>query len=108
MQVGESDQDRSKMQKIMRGTDMELEGLVMEAEFDRLQRHPDSTFLVQAKQDADSYRERSCEEGLVAIRCAFISSRCRSAFKSWKNVYCPQTWSHHWIGVGFADRMGLE
>ena len=38
MQVDESDQDRSKRQKIMHGTDMELEGLVMEAEFDRLQR----------------------------------------------------------------------
>ena len=38
MQVDESDQDRSKRQKIMHGTDMELEGLVMEAEFDRFQR----------------------------------------------------------------------
>ena len=37
-QVDESDQDRSKRQKIMHGTDMDLEGLVMEAEFDRLQR----------------------------------------------------------------------
>ena len=32
------------------GTDMELEGLVMEAEFDRLQRCSDLSFLVQAKQ----------------------------------------------------------
>ena len=38
MQVDESDQDRSKRQKIMHGTDMELEGVVMEAEFDRFQR----------------------------------------------------------------------
>ena len=37
-QVDESDQDRSKRQKIMHGTDMELIGLVMEAEFDRFQR----------------------------------------------------------------------
>ena len=32
--------------------------LVMEAEFDRLQRYSDSSFLVQAKQDADSYQDK--------------------------------------------------
>ena len=58
MQLDESDQDHSKRQKIMHGTDMELEGLVMEAEFDRLQRYSDSSFLVQAKQAADSYLDK--------------------------------------------------
>ena len=56
MQVDESDQDGSKRQKIAHGTDLELVGLVMEAEFDRLQRCLDrSFFLRQAKQDTDSY-----------------------------------------------------
>ena len=114
MQIVESDQDRSERQKVVHGTDMELEGLVMEAEFDRIQRYADRSFLVQA---TDSYldkivfqrlqEERSCEEGLVAVRCAFISSRGRSVFKFWKNVFCPRAWSHPWICVGFADRMGL-
>ena len=46
MQV--DDQDRSKRQKVTHGTGMELEGLVMEAEFDRLQRYA----------DADSYLDK--------------------------------------------------
>ena len=55
MQVDESDQNGSKRQKIAHGTDLELVGLVMEAEFDRLQRCSDrSFFLRQAKQDTDS------------------------------------------------------
>ena len=116
MQVDESDQDRSKRQKVVHGTDMELEELVMEAELDRLQRYADRSFLAQARQDTDSTltkllpdcKERSCEEGVVAVRCAFTSSRGRCVFKSWKNLFCPQAWSHPWIGVGFADRMGLE
>ena len=98
MQVDESDQDRSKRQKVVHGTGMELEGLVMEAEFNRLQRYSDRSFLVQAMQDTDSYldkivskdcmeRERSCEEGLVTVRCAFVSSRGRSVFKSWKTCF---------------------
>ena len=72
----------------------------MEAEFGRLQRYADRSFLVQAKQDTDSYLdkiifqrlqgERSCEEGLVAVRCSFICSRGRSVLKSWKNVFCPR------------------
>ena len=41
MQVDETDQDRSKKQKVVHGTDIELEELVMEAEFDRLQRCAD-------------------------------------------------------------------
>ena len=49
MQVDESDQDPSKKQKVAHGTDMELEGLVMEAEFDRFQREADRSFLLQAK-----------------------------------------------------------
>ena len=39
MQVDESNQDSSKKQKVTDGADMELEGLVMESERDRLQRY---------------------------------------------------------------------
>ena len=39
---------------ISHGTDVELEGLVKESEFDRLQR----SFLVQAKQDTDAYLDK--------------------------------------------------
>ena len=55
MQVDESDHDHSKRQKLVHGTDMELEGVVMEAEFDRLQRYSVRSFLVLAKQDTDSF-----------------------------------------------------
>ena len=41
MQVDESNQDSSKRQKVTHGTDMELEGLVMESERGRLQRYSD-------------------------------------------------------------------
>ena len=41
MQVGESNQDSSKRQKVTHGADMELEGLVMDSERDRLQRYSD-------------------------------------------------------------------
>ena len=34
---------------------MELEGLAMDAEFDRFQRYADRSFLVQTKQDTGSY-----------------------------------------------------
>ena len=114
MQVDESDQDHTKGQKLVPGTDMELEGLVMEAEFDHLQRYSDRSFLVQGKQDTDSYfvknffKERSCQEGLVTVRCTSISSRGGSVFNSRKSTFFPQIWSHPWIGVGFSDRMGLE
>ena len=37
---------------------MELEGLVMESERDRLQRHSDSDFLMHVKQNADVYLDR--------------------------------------------------
>ena len=37
---------------------MELEGLVMESEWDRLQRHSDCDFLMQVKQNADVYLDR--------------------------------------------------
>ena len=55
MQVDESDHNHSKRQKLVHGTDMELEGVVMEAEFDRLQRYSVRSFLVLAKQDTDSF-----------------------------------------------------
>ena len=53
MQVDESDQDGSERQKVVHGTEMELKELVMEAEFDRLQRYADRSFPVQAKQDTE-------------------------------------------------------
>ena len=58
MQVDESNQDGSKRQKLTRGADMELEGLVMESERDRLQRYSDSDFLMQVKQNVDVYIDR--------------------------------------------------
>ena len=51
--VAESNEDRSKRQKVSHGADMELEGLVMESERDRLQRYSDCDFLMQLKQNAD-------------------------------------------------------
>ena len=58
MQVDESNEDRSKRQKVTHGADMELEGLVMESEQDRLQRYSDCDFLMQVKQNADTYLDR--------------------------------------------------
>ena len=63
MQVDESDQDRSKRQKVTHGTDMVLEGLVMESELDRLQRYSDCDFLMHVKQDADAYLDRIVFKG---------------------------------------------
>ena len=46
MQVDECNQDSSKKkQKVTRGADMELEGLVMESKRDRLQRYSDTSFV---------------------------------------------------------------
>ena len=58
MQVDESNEDRSKRQKVIHGADMELEGLVMESERDGLQRYSDCDFLMQVKQNADIYLGR--------------------------------------------------
>ena len=58
MQVDESSKDSSKRQKVTNGADMDLEGLVMESERDRLQRHCDCDFLMQAKQNANVYLDR--------------------------------------------------
>ena len=58
MQVDESNEDCSKRQKVTHGADMELEGLVMESERDRLQRYSDCDFLMQVKQNADTYLDR--------------------------------------------------
>ena len=58
MLVDESDQDRSKRHKVVHRTDMELEELVMEAEFDRFQRYADRSFLVQTMQGTDSYLDK--------------------------------------------------
>ena len=53
MQVDESNEDRSKRQKVTHVADMEQEGLVMESERDRLQRYSDCDFPMQVKQNAD-------------------------------------------------------
>ena len=63
MQVDESDQDRSKRQKVTHGTGIVLEGLVMESELDRLQRYADCDFLMHVKQDADAYLDRIVFKG---------------------------------------------
>ena len=58
MQVDESNEDRSKRQKVTHGADMELEGLVVESERGRFQRHSDCDVLMQVKQNADVYLDR--------------------------------------------------
>ena len=111
MQVDESDQNRSKRTKIMHGTDIGLEGLVMQAEFDRIQRHSDSSFLVQAKQDADSYLDttvfKDCKER-EAVKKDLFQLGVYSSVHVAEVLSNPGTWPRSWIGVGFADRMGLE
>ena len=108
MQVDESNQDSSKRQTVTHGADMELEGLVMESERDRLQRYSDSDFLVQVKQNADVYldrnvsndhRERNCEERIDTVRCASISPCGGNVFKSKACTSCPQIWSRTGISV---------
>ena len=47
-----------KRQKVIRGADMELEGVVMLPERDGLQRFSDCDFLMQVKQNADTYLDR--------------------------------------------------
>ena len=47
--VAESNEDRSKRQKVSHPADLEQEGLVMESERDRLQRYSDCYFLMQLK-----------------------------------------------------------
>ena len=92
MQVDESDQDRSTRQKVAHGTDMELEWLVMKAEFDRLQRYADRSFLVHACKTQIFFDkivlegERSCEEGLVAVRCALHLFRWQKCFQILKKT----------------------
>ena len=58
MQDDESNEDSSKRQKVTHGAHMELEGLVMESEWDRFQRYSDCDFLMQVKQNADTYLDR--------------------------------------------------
>ena len=58
MQVDESNQTAQERQKDTHGADMELEGLVMESERDRLQRYSGFDFLMQVKQNADVYFDR--------------------------------------------------
>ena len=57
MQVDENNQDSSK-DKVTHGADVDLEGLVMESERDRLQRYSDRDFLMQVRQNADVYLDR--------------------------------------------------
>ena len=98
---------------------MELEGLVMEDVFDRLQRYSDRSFLVQAKQDTDSYLDKTvvkdCKER-EAVKKDLVQLGVHPS------VHVAEVFSHlgkarfvHRFGltpfiggVGFADRMGLE
>ena len=117
MQVDESDQDRSKRQKVTHATDMELEELITESELDRLQRFSDCDFLMQVKQDADAYLDRivykdckvreAVKKDLLQLG-VHPSVRGGSVFKSWKGAVCPQIWSDPWICLGSENRMGLE
>ena len=54
-----SNEDRSKKQKVTHGADLELEGLVMESERDRLQRYSDCNFLMQVKHNGDVYLDKN-------------------------------------------------
>ena len=63
MQVDECNQDSSKIQKVTHGADMELGGLVMESERDRLQRYSDCDFLMHIKENADVYLDRIFSHG---------------------------------------------
>ena len=70
----------------MQGTDMEVEDLVIEAEFDRLQRYSDDSLAAQVKQNSDHLLrqnrfqglqgETSSEERFVAVGRALISACC--------------------------------
>ena len=59
MQVDESNEDRSKRQKVTQDADMELERLVTESERNRLQRYSDCEFLMHVKWNADVYLDRN-------------------------------------------------
>ena len=59
MQVDESNQESSNRHKVTHGADMELDGLVMESERDRLQRYSDCDSMMQVKQNADVYLDRT-------------------------------------------------
>ena len=89
----------------------------MKAEFDRLQRYADCSFLVQAKQDIDSYLDKSvskdCKEREAVKKDLFqlgvhSSGHVAEVFSNPGKRVLPRAWSRPWIGVGFADRMGLE
>ena len=95
MQVDESNQTAQERQKDTHGGDMELEGLVMESERDRLQRYSGFDFLMQVKQNA----ERNCEERIDSVRCASISLCGGSVFMPWDCTSCPLIWSHTWTSV---------
>ena len=89
MQVDESNQDSSRRPKLTDGAGMELEGLVMESEWDRLRRYSDCDFLMQVKQSACVHLDRfflmvagrNCEERVDTLRCASISPCGGSIFK---------------------------
>ena len=91
------------------GADMELEGLVMESERDRLLRCSDCDFLMQVKQNADicldrifsdDHRKReTVKKRIDIVRSASISPCGRSVFKPKDCTSCPQIWSHRWISV---------
>ena len=49
-----------KRQKVTHVADMEVEGLNMDSERDRLQRHSDHDFLMQVKLSADVFFDRIC------------------------------------------------
>ena len=118
MQVDESNQDSSKRQKVTHGADMELEGLVMESERDRLQRYSDCDFLMQVKQNADVYSDRffcndrrkreNCEERVDTVGCAsnspcggsvFKSGTCKIDLQHGRPILIVGSWSGHSAGT---------
>ena len=88
---------------------MELEGLVMESERDRLQRYSDTDFLMQVKQNADIYLDRifsddhrkreTVKKELIQLG-VHPSVHVTEVFSSTKDCKsCPQIWSHSWSRV---------
>ena len=94
----------SKRRKVTRDGDMELEGLVMDSERDRLQRYCDCDFLKQVKHNADVYLDRifsndhrkreTVKKELIQLGVHPSVHVAEVFFKSWEGTLCPQIWSH--------------
>ena len=80
----------------------------MEAEFDRVQRYADRSFLVQAKQDTDSHfdilpeivRREAVKKVLDAVKVCISSVHVAEVLSSPGQARFGHTmWSHPWITI---------